>query len=98
MAQDDNYDDDQAAQPNPFDEQDKGSYFNPRQDGPRLPGDFERTPAADPDDVDEDLSKADPRTDSGLDSDEEYDEGLTGATDADAEEDDNDHDQPERIA
>lgn len=98
MAQDQDYNlEDQASRPDPFDEQNKGSLFSPKQDGMQLPGDY-TTPAAPPDDVEETLSKADARTDSGIQPEEVYDEGLTGATDYNSQQEDNDHDQPQPVA
>ncbi|HEX7963673.1 MAG TPA: hypothetical protein VF466_03705 [Candidatus Saccharimonadales bacterium] len=96
---DDDRFDDQASRPDPFTHEDKDDLFNPAVDESRLPGDYDRSPAAPPDDVKETLSKADPRTDSGLDADEIYDEGLTSASDIDAlMEDSDDDNQPVRIA
>lgn len=57
--------------------------FDPVHDEPKLPQDYE-TPAAPPTDVKETLSPQDPRTDSYLQPEEVYDEGVTSATDFDA--------------
>jgi hypothetical protein len=98
MPQDDDRFDDQASRPDPFEREDKDDLFSPTLDETRLPGDYDRSPAAPPDDAKETLSKADPRTDSGLDSDEVYDEGLTSATDIDAlKEDSDDGEQPRKV-
>ena len=98
MAQDDQLDD-QASRPDPFEEIDSDGLFNPALDEPRQPGDY-GSPAAAPGDVPGgQLSKADQRTDTDIDPQEVYDEGLTGATDFDAQaEDSDDNRQPERIA
>jgi hypothetical protein len=101
MAQiDDTQLDDQASRPDPFEREDKEGFFNVEEDEPRLPGDYDRSPAAEPDDVQQtSISKADPRTDSGLDTQEIYDEGLANAADIDALKEDSDDDElPERVA
>ena len=99
MAQNDQPDD-QASRPDPFEQQDADGLFNPSVNESRLAGGYDRSPAAAPDDVSQDsISKADPRTDTDIDSQEVYDEGLTSATDIDAlREDSDDNDMPERIA
>jgi hypothetical protein len=98
MPQDDDRLDDQASRPDPFEREDKDNLFNPALDEPQLPGDYGRTPAAPPEDVRESLHKADPRTDSNIQPEEVYDEGVTGATDFDALEEEDNGDLPERIA
>lgn len=89
--------DDQASRPDPFEREDKDDLFSPTLDQPRLPDDYSR-PAADPDDVAETIPKTHPETDTNIQIGEEYDEGLSGATDVDAQEEDSDHDQPTRVA
>lgn len=92
--------DDQAARPDPFEREDKEGFFDAQEDEPRLAGDYDRSPAAAPDDVlAGKISKADPRTDTDLDAQEIYDEGLESATDFDAlQEDSDDNELPERVA
>ena len=72
---------DQASRPDPFQKRDDG-FFNPRQDEPHLPQDYD-PPAAPPSDVSDRLPRDYPETDSNLEPSEVYDEGITGATDID---------------
>lgn len=63
----------------------KDDIYNPRLDQSRLPNDY-GPPAAPADDLDDQAPIDDPSTDDQLDSDELYQEGLGGATNADDEE------------
>lgn len=78
---DDRYDD-QASRPDPFQKRDDG-FFSPKFNEPRLPQDYD-TPAGPPSDVKEDLPKDFPETDE-IEESEVYDEGVSNATDADAQ-------------
>jgi hypothetical protein len=59
--------------------------YNPKRDEETLAQDYD-TPASPPDDVHDSLPPDHPEKDSNMDSDEIYDEGETGATEADAQE------------
>ncbi|HEU5187816.1 MAG TPA: hypothetical protein VFT87_04925 [Candidatus Saccharimonadales bacterium] len=70
--------------------QPKRDYFDPAQDEPHLPQDFD-TPASPASDTGSKAIPADdPRTDSQIDAHELYDEGLTSAAQADTRHDDSD--------
>ena len=70
--------------------QGKRDYFDPAKDGPHLAQDND-TPAAPATDTGSPaIPQDDPRTDSQVDSQELYDEGLTSATEADTWHDDSD--------
>ena len=83
---DDEYDEfeDQASQPDPFQKRDDG-FFSPSWNEPRLPQDYE-PPASPPSDVSDKLPSDYPESDTNLEPSEVYDEGVGGATDADAQE------------
>lgn len=63
----------------------KDDIFNPAQDEQKLPEDG-ATPAAPADDIPAGAPVDDPSTDDGVDSDELYQEGVSGATNAEDEE------------
>jgi hypothetical protein len=94
VAQDDDHLDDQASRPDPFEREDKGSLFSPVLDESRLPQDY-GPPTAPPDDVKETIPKSHQETDSNIQAEEVYDEGLTGAIDIDAQEEGDGQDLPE---
>ena len=76
---------DQASSPDPFQKRDDG-FFNPKLNQSRLPQDYD-SPASPPSDIKEKLPKDFPETDTSLEESEVYDEGVSSATDADAQED-----------
>ncbi len=82
---------DQASRPDPFQNRDDG-FFNAKRDEPHLPQDYD-TPASPPSDVKERLPKDYPETDTNIESSEVYDEGVTSATDVDAQEEDDTPDE-----
>lgn len=85
---DDEYED-QASCPDPFQKRDDG-FFSPRLNEPRLPQDYE-PPASPPSDIKERLPRDYPETDSNLEISEVYDEGVSNATDAEAQQDTGPH-------
>jgi hypothetical protein len=67
------------------DDEPKDDIFDPIRDEEKLPEDND-PPAAPADDADNRVPVDDPETDDGIDSDELYQEGLAGATNAEDEE------------
>lgn len=82
---DNNDDDDDYRQSADDALESKDDVFDPTHDEPKLAGDG-TTPAAPADDVHSTAPIDDPATDSAMDSDELYQEGVSGATNADDEE------------
>lgn len=91
---DDDRFDDQASRPDPFEHEDKDDLFNPELDQPRLPNDYDH-PAATPDDIEETIPPSHQETDTNVDPGELYDEGLSSATDIDAQHEDETGERPE---
>jgi hypothetical protein len=68
----------------------KDDIFNPKTDAPRLARDYDPPAAPADDTTSTPLPPDHPLSDSSIDAQELYDEGLTGATDADAQEEEPD--------
>lgn len=83
MADDDNYDDYRQSADDALEPQD--DVFKPLRDEDKLAEDND-SPAAPADDIHSTAPLDDPATDDGVDSDELYQEGISGATNADDEE------------